>query len=279
MKRIILPAIALFFAISLFGQQKTITAVPDSSKTTKHTTVSKPSGNTPAEIIKAIEAKMIFVPGDTFMMGCTNEKDTSCYPMEKPAHPVILNSFYIGKFHVTQKEWIAVMGSNPCYRYCADCPVENVSWYETQIFINKLNQLTGIYYRLPTEAEWEYAAKGGNKSRGYKYAGDNNINAVGWYESNSSKQTHPVGNKMPNELGLYDMTGNVWQWCSDWFDENYYKNSPEYDPQGPRYGGDKYRVCRGGSWWYKPVDCRVSNRDRYPPDARDDDVGFRLVRD
>ncbi|MCW5906766.1 MAG: formylglycine-generating enzyme family protein [Chitinophagales bacterium] len=250
----------------LFGQ-----AAPPKPKTTI------PAKASLAEVTAGIEANMIFVQGGTFTMGCTKEQDT-CYASEKPAHKVTLSNFYINKYPVTQREWETVMGTRPWFsKNCPECPVEHVSWYDAQSFINTLNQATGKYYRLPTEAEWEYAARGGSKSQGYQYAGGNNPDEIGWYEVNSNKQSHPVGQKKPNELGLYDMSGNVWQWCNDWYDENYYQNSPAKDPQGP--GRDSYRTCRGGSWWSEVGDLRLSNRDRYPPDARDDDVGFRIVKD
>ena len=231
-----------------------------------------------ADISRSIESKMVRVEGGSFAMGCHDEKDTSCYYWEKPEHEVKVNTFYMNKYVVTQRDWEAVVGTKPWFsKDCADCPVEAVSWYDAQVFINKLNQLTGIYYRLPTEAEWEYAAHGGTKSRGYKFAGGNNAEMVAWYDLNSKEKSHPVGQKLPNELGLYDMSGNVWQWCSDWFDEKYYSNSPVENPAGPRL--EVYRSCRGGSWWSSTKDCRIVNRDRYPADARDDDVGFRIAHD
>ena len=247
------------------------------AQTTAHAkpkTAAKPSV---AEVTAAIEANMIFINGGSFTMGCTKEQDT-CYASEKPAHKVTLSNFYMNKYPVTQREWETVMGTRPWFsKNCPDCPVEHVSWYDAQMFVNTLNQLTGKFYRLPTEAEWEYAARGGNKSKGFQYAGGNNPDEIGWYTKNSNDESHPVGKKKPNELGLYDMSGNVWQWCQDWYDESYYQKSPENNPQGP--GKDSYRTCRGGSWWSEVGDLRLSNRDRYPPDGRDDDVGFRLVMD
>jgi len=184
----------------------------------------------------------------------------------------------MNKFSVTQKEWKAITGNNPAPKNCPECAVINVSWHDAQSFINKLNQLSGKNYRLPTEAEWEYAAKGGNKGHGYKYPGGEVASNVAWYDSVISKEVHPVGQKQPNELGLYDMSGNVWQWCTDWFDEKYYSKSPSNNPQGPA-AGDGTKVVRGGSWWGPMKDCRVANRDKFPPDSKDDDVGFRLARE
>ena len=181
----------------------------------------------------------------------------------------------MGKYEVTQAQWKAVMGSNPSRFKGDNLPVENVSWDDVQAFIRKLNQLTGKRYRLPTEAEWEYAARGGNKSRGYKYAGGNNIDEVAWYDGNSGERTHPVGKKRPNELGLYDMSGNVWEWCSDWYDEDYYGNSPQNNPQGPASGSS--RVFRGGSWLNYAILCRSASRYYSTPDSRYGLIGFRLV--
>ncbi len=180
------------------------------------------------------------------------------------------------KTEVTQELWEAVMGSNPSsFKGCPNCPVEQVSWDDIQQFISKLNAKTGKKYRLPSEAEWEYAARGGKKSKGYKYAGSNEIEAVAWYDENSEDKTHPVGQKSPNELGIYDMTGNVWEWCSDRYEESYYSSSPGNKPQGPASG--RYRVFRGGSWKFLPEYCRVSDRISYYPDFRYNDLGFRLV--
>lgn len=231
-----------------------------------------------SEVTKAIEGNMVYVTGGTFTMGCTFEQD-SCYHWEKPAHKVTVSNFFINKYPVTQREWETIMGNRPWFsKNCPDCPVEHVSWYDAQNFINTLNQATGKFYRLPTEAEWEYAARGGDKDKPSMYAGGDAADMVGWYENNSEKQTQPVGQKKANELGLYDMSGNVWQWCNDWFDEKYYSTGPSNNPKGPASGNGN-RSLRGGSWWGPVKDCRVSNRDMYPPDSKDDDVGFRLAMD
>ncbi|MFN4257335.1 MAG: SUMF1/EgtB/PvdO family nonheme iron enzyme, partial [Saprospiraceae bacterium] len=176
----------------------------------------------------------IFVQGGTFQMGCTNEPQ-DCDDDEKPVHSVTLADFYIGKYEVTQKQWRDIMGSNPSYfKNCDNCPVENVSWDDVQEFLKKLNaKYPGKNYRLPTEAEWEYAARGGQQSKGHQYAGSDNLGLVAWYNGNSGNKTHPVGERKANELGLYDMSGNVWEWCWDL-----------YDPEV--YGS--YRIFRGGSW-------------------------------
>ena len=217
---------------------------------------------------KTKDYDMVYVEGGTFMMG-SDEGEAD----EKPVHSVTVNSFYISKYEVTQKEWISIMGNNPSYFKGDNLPVEKVSWNDIQEFIKKLNQKTGKNYRLPTEAEWEYAARGGNKSRGYEYSGSDNIDEIAWYWNNSEEGTKPVGTKKSNELGIYDMTGNVWEWCNDWYDENYYRNSPS----GPYIG--EYRVLRGSSWNVNDDYSRSANRGRNHPNNRNGDAGFRLVKD
>ena len=186
----------------------------------------------------------------------------------------MLSDYYIAKYEVTQGLWKAVMGSNPSYFKGDNLPVENVSWKDCQKFIKKLNKMTGKNFRLPTEAEWEYAARGGNKSRGYKYAGSNIIGGVAWYSDNSGSTTHPVGTKQANELGLYDMSGNVWEWCQDWHDD--YSSLSQTNPTGPSSGS--YRVLRGGSWDWGWGCCRVSHRRDYgSPSGKLNNIGFRLA--
>lgn len=220
--------------------------------------------------------EFVYVKGGTFKMGCTSEQGADCYDREKPVHEVRVSSFSIGKYEVTQGQWLAVMGSNPRkFSGCSDCPVEKVSWNDVQDFIRKLNELTGKRYRLPREAEWEYAARGGNKSKGYKYAGSNSLSSVGWYKDNSGRKTHKVGQKRANELGLYDMSGNVYEWCEDRYGENYYSKSPSSNPRGP--SGAAYRVFRGGGWSTVAGRCRVSYRYASPPAYWDYRIGFRLV--
>ena len=172
-----------------------------------------------AELKRGLELRkveLVLVEGGTFNMGSNDGENN-----EKPVHPVIINSFYISKYLVTQAQWQTVMGNNPSSNKCDNCPVENITCDEAQAYCRKQSRLTDKTYRLPTEAEWEYAARGGNKSGGFLYSGSNDIAEVGWYGDNSEGKTRPVGQKQPNELGLYDMTGNVWEWCSDWYDENY----------------------------------------------------------
>lgn len=225
------------------------------------------------EVIKQLEDNMVRVEGGTFTMGATAEQGSDADSDENPAHQVTLSSFHIGKYEVTQGEWKAVMGTNPSYIKGDNLPVENVSWDDCQEFIRKLNEMTGKNFRLPTEAEWEYAARGGNKSNGTKYAGGSDIGSVAWYDGNSGETTHPVGQKRANELGLYDMTGNVWEWCQDWYGS--YSSSSQTNPTGSATGS--YRVGRGGSWGINARFCRVSFRGRYSPDIRYGNLGLRLA--
>ena len=191
-------------------------------------------------------------------------------------HSETLNDFYIGKTEVTQAQWQAIMGTNPSsFKNCDQCPVEQVSWGDAQEFIKKLNAKTVKSYRLPTEAEWEYAARGGKNST-YNYAGSNTVDEVAWYDSNSGRKTHPVGQKKANDLGLHDMSGNVLEWCQDWYDIGYYAKSPSSNPPGPTTGS--LRVIRGGSWYSVPAYVRVAGRNSSAPGNRDFDVGFRLAR-
>ena len=223
-------------------------------------------------ILQRLVDNMVYVKGGTFTMGCTSEQGSDCEDDEKPPHRVTLDSYSIGKYEVTQEEWREVMGNNPSYhKNCDKCPVEDVNWNEIQDFIKKLNQMTYKHFRLPTEAEWEYAARGGNHSKGYKYSGSNDIGNVAWYDGNSGKKTHPVGSKSPNELGLYDMSGNVWEWCSDLY-EGYPGSSGVIAITGPGS-----RVDRGGSWSSSARGCRVAYRISDGPVYRSDDVGFRLA--
>ncbi len=231
--------------------------------------------NTGNAVLDRLVSNMVYVEGGTFTMGATSEQGSDADSDEKPAHSVTLSSYYIGKYEVTQAEWKAVMGSNPS-NFTGDdnLPVECVSWNDCQEFIKKLNAKTGLKFRLPTEAEWEYAARGGNKSRGFKYAGSNNIADVAWYQGNNgSKTTHAVGTKQPNELGLYDMSGNVWEWCGDW--NGSYSSASQTNPMGASSGSD--RVIRGGSWYSNARYCRVSRRNFNFPDCRSINLGLRLV--
>ena len=223
--------------------------------------------------VNGVSFEMVYVEGGTFDMGATTEQGSDAENDEKPVHSVTLSDYYIGRCEVTQELWEAVMGSNPSLFKGAQYPVECVSWNDCQNFIKKLNSLTGRTFRLPTEAEWEYAARGGNKSLHYKYSGSGNIGNVAWYDDNSGSSTHAVGTKSPNEFGIYDMSGNVWEWCSDW--KGGYSAGAQTNPQGPSSGS--FRVLRGGSWDYDAGYCRVSCRDDDDPYYSDNFIGLRLV--
>ncbi len=220
--------------------------------------------------------ELVFVKGGCFDMGDTFGDGL---PDERPVHNVCVSDFYMGKYEVTQGQWKDIMGNNPShFTSCGDtCPVESVTWNDIQDFIQELNSKTGKSYRLPTEAEWEYAARSGGKKE--KYAGTSSESSLGsyaWYKSNSDSKTYPVGQKQPNSLGLYDMSGNVWEWVSDWYDKNYYSSSPRDNPGGPSSSNSK--VLRGGSWPYGPRDVRTSNRINLSPSKNWNFAsGFRVV--
>ena len=226
-------------------------------------------------IIQNLISNMVRVEGGTFTMGATPEQGSDEYRMAEPAHQVTVSSFSIGKYEVTQEEWRAVMGSNPSNFIFRGSkrPVEQVSWNDCQEFISKLNAKTGMHFHLPTEAQWEYAARGGNRSQHYKYAGSSVIESVAWFDDNSGSQTHDVGTKAPNELGLYDMSGNVSEWCYDWYGR--YSGESQTNPAGPASGS--YRVNRGGFWFCNASGCRVSNRGNCTPDYGLSHIGLRLA--
>jgi formylglycine-generating enzyme required for sulfatase activity len=243
-------------------------------------------------LVQELDIQMVLVRGGTFTMGCTSEQGSDCSDWEKPAHSVSLNDFYIGKYEVSQQQWSEVMGANPSYFKGDKLPVEKVNWNDVQEFIRALNAKTGKNYRLPTEAEWEYAAREGSQSKGYRYSGGNSAGEVAWYYENSGNSAlkdsewnmddlgkyncrpHPVGSKKANALGIYDMSGNVWEWCSDWYGA--YPASAQTDPAGASAGAN--RVYRGGSWSDLAQNMRVSLRFNISPDYRNDFLGFRLAR-
>lgn len=219
-------------------------------------------------IVDDVRYNMVHVEGGTFPMGYGNDKSN-----ENPAHSVTLSSYKIGQTEVTQALWRAVMGKNPSFFRGASLPVENVSWEDCQEFIRRLNLLTGQKFRLPTEAEWEFAARGGTKSKGYKYSGSNSLSKIAWYNKNSEGNTHPVATQQPNELGLYDMTGNVWEWCQDW--KGPYSSVSVINPTGPETGS--FRVDRGGSWSSMATFCPVAYRSHHAPLNSNDYIGLRLA--
>lgn len=227
-----------------------------------------------SSVFSQVVPEMVFVQGGKFKMGSNIGSED-----ERPVHEVTLDDFYIGKYEVTQAQWRMIMDQDTNKRYhhdCDNCPVERVNWYNVREFIEKLNQKTQMNYRLPTEAEWEYAARGGSSSRGFKFSGSNIPETVAWKDGNAGNMTHLVGTKRPNELGIFDMTGNVFEWCADWYYVGYYQSSPAKNPQGPKGGGQ--RVMRGGSWFFDKSGLRATDRESGNPEFRYGYVGFRLCR-
>ncbi|MCL2246087.1 MAG: SUMF1/EgtB/PvdO family nonheme iron enzyme, partial [Lentimicrobiaceae bacterium] len=242
--------------------------------------------------VNDVEFEMIFVEGEKFVMGCSS-KNMDCDTIEKPSHYVTLSNYFMGKFEITQKLWYAVMGTTireqrdlanttwEIYGEGEQYPIYYVSYENCEEFCEKLNLLLsdqlpeGFTFRLPTEAQWEYAARGGKKSKNYTYSGSNRIDRIAWWVNNSEKKASKVGSKFENELGIHDMSGNVWEWCRDWFDDHYYSYGSATNPQGALSGTQ--RVLRGGSWNLKPWTCRVTTRHHYKPESCSANVGFRIV--
>lgn len=253
----------------------------DSISTYDYGDTSETVGDNKVFTVNGVTFTMVFVESGTFTMGATAEQQEPSDD-EKPPHRVTLTKdFYIGETEVTQALWKAVMGFTPTAtssQWSTECglgddfPAYFISYEDVQQFISQLNSLTGAQFRMPTEAEWEYAARGGSKSKGYQYSGSNNIGDVAWYEGNSGKKTHAVKTKKANELGLYDMSGNVYEWCSDWMGN--YTSSSTVDPTGADSGS--YRVYRGGSWYCAARLCRVAIRGGSSPSDRGS-IGFRLA--
>ena len=269
---LISSVIVLFFVLiamnqskgtqTYYTQQVTLAERPNNSEINKPLEI-----NTPPSITRNFdfEPEMVFVKGGTFQMGSND------YDNEKPIHDVTLNDYYIGKYELTQAQWKGLMGYNPSYFKGDDLPIA-VSWNDAQEFVQKLNSKTGKNYRLPTEAEWEFAARGGTKSKNFVYSGSDDLKSVAWCEENAEHKIHPVGKLQANELGIYDMSGNVLEWCNDWYNENYYKNSPLSNPQGAASG--LLRVARGGNIF--TFNCHVSKRLSIGA-SQDNGMGFRLV--
>lgn len=237
--------------------------------------------------VPGVEIEMVYVKGGTFTMGTPGEQENSAsFSDEQPVHQVTLSDYYIGKYEVTQELWSAVMGTTvedqrnktdkswSLRGVAPEYPIYYVNWDEAQEFCSKLSQLTGKKYVLPTEAQWEYAARGGAKSKGYEYSGSSRVGEVAWYGERWEKgSTHPVGIKQPNELGIYDMSGNVWEWCSDWY--GHYSAAAQTNPQGPASG--QHRVLRGGAWGGSDWLCRVADRFEDHPGYRYYYFGFRIA--
>lgn len=214
--------------------------------------------------------ELVFVKGGCYSMGDSFDEGAS---NEQPVHQVCVDDFYIGKYEVTQTQWQKLMGENPSIIRGDSLPVDTVSWRDAQGYAQKLSEKSGRHYRLPTEAEWEYAARSGGKKQ--KYSGGNTIEGLAHFEDNMMSKPLPVGLKHPNGLGLYDMSGNVWEWCQDWYGENYYHQSSGDNPQGPESGTE--RIIRGGCHRTDPKYMRTTYRYKHRPEAKDVTIGFRLV--
>lgn len=233
--------------------------------------------NSSNNIFNQIEQNMVSINGGTFTMGATYEQSDMAMNREYPAHSVTVSNFKISKYEVTQEQWKAVMSDNPSVNIGDNRPVDNVSWNDCQRFISRLNELTGKNYRLPTEAEWEFAARGGNNSQNYIYSGSDYAESVAWHSGNSGNTTHDVGQLQPNELGLYDMSGNVFEWCSDFFGD--YTYNEQYDPTGPGSNSSNQHVGRGGGYNLGQKLCRVSGRTPGKAGYRSNSLGLRLAHD
>lgn len=269
---VILMGLALSATMMAQGIIRHKTPVTPSS--TKRQSAQPAASPAKQQAVAQLIGNMVYVQGGTFTMGRTSSKAYWCDDSDQPAHQVTVGSFYICKYEVTQKLWKAFMGNNPSWTKADNMPVEWVNWVTAQKFIHKLNAFSGKKFRLPTEAEWEYAARGGNRSHNYLYSGSDDINAVAWWKDNSGDKLHPVGTKRPNELGLYDMTGNVYEWCSDW--QAPYQSGAQTNPKGPQTGD--WRVMRGGNQSSSESESGVMTRSQCMPDIATC-CGLRLVCD
>ena len=269
---VILMGLALSATMMAQGIIRHKTPVTPSS--TKRQSAQPAASPAKQQAVAQLIGNMVYVQGGTFTMGRTSSKAYWCDDSDQPAHQVTVGSFYICKYEVTQKLWKAFMGNNPSWTKADNMPVEWVNWVTAQKFIRKLNAFSGKKFRLPTEAEWEYAARGGNRSHNYLYSGSDDINAVAWWKDNSGDKLHPVGTKRPNELGLYDMTGNAYEWCSDW--QEPYQSGAQTNPKGPQTGD--WRVMRGGNQSSSESESGVMTRSQCMPDIATC-CGLRLVCD
>lgn len=263
--------------------EKAISQLLGTPNTTTSATRPSVPGTDKHFTVNGVTFKMVFVKGGGLYLGCTSGSG-SCDSDEIPSHYVTLSDYYVGETEVTQALWKAVMGynNNPSNWQGDRLPVEMVSWTDCNEFVSRVNSLLaeqlpqGYRFALPSEAQWEYAARGGQKSSGSLYAGSNNVNFVAWYTVNSGSRTHEVKLKAPNELGLYDMSGNVWEWCEDWYSSSWYSDNVNWTDPVNAFAGSN-RVLRGGSWYNNVSGCRVSNRNGTAPSYRGDDCGFRLA--
>ena len=266
-----LPEQTVYVAVEAYGSDPRVQTALSQAKTVKKLGDGPGPGDTYTDPVTGME--FVWVPGGCYDMGCGSWSD-NCSSDELPVHEVCVDGYWMGRYEVTQGQWKQVMGSNPSYFKSGDnYPVERVSWHDCQEFIDELSSLSGREFRLPTEAEWEYAARSGGQPE--KYAGGSDLDSLGWYQSNGDFRTHVVGTKASNGLGIYDMSGNVFEWCSDWYDFDYYDDSPINNPQGPSSGSN--RVLRGGSWGNFARYCRTANRYDYWPEYASYAGGFRLV--
>ena len=275
-----MKTIGLILASVLAGNVAFAQTHNKTKKTTPTHSIPKPAGAYYTDTILGVSVTMVKVEGGNFKMGCIKQHNLDCENDERPSHPVTLKSYYIGQTEVTQALWRAVMGgANPsAFQRCEDCPVEGISWDEAKDFLEKLNAKSKHVYRLPTEAEWEFAARGGIQSKQYKFAGSDDLQKVGWFKDNSMGKTHSVGKKAPNEIGLYDMSGNVWEWCGDW--HSYYSKDTttvQENPIGPANGRE--RIYRSGAWNIPMPRCRTTFRYSRPANERANSMGLRLVAD
>jgi len=271
--------------VQLFGGSRASSSGGGSYNSSNTNTNTTPRHQDFTETAFGLNMRMIYVEGGTFTMGCTSEQGGDCYSNESPNRRTTVSSFYMGMLEVTQSQWEKVMGTsvyqqrnkaNPELPMCgtgADYPMYFVSWEEAKEFCRRLSQQTGKTYRLPTEAEWEYAARGGKKAEGTKYSGSNYLGSVAWYGENSNSWTHPCGTKQANALGIYDMSGNVDEWCEDWYGS--YLSYDTNNPKGASTG--QYRVLRGGNWYDFAASCRVTSRGSSTPGSRNYYNGIRVV--
>ena len=270
----------LFYVISLSILSNCLLSkdfvAPDSSISKPGRSQSESYSKEALLVAESILKSMVLIPEGKYNMGCTADQGQNCSSDEHPVHSVSISSFYLSSVEVTQGWWMAIMRNNPAYnKRSEDFPVESVSYLDVSMFIDSLNKLSGLTYRLPTEAEWEYSARGGNKACSYLYSGSSDANEVAWTSNNSYSKSHVVRLKAANELGLFDMSGNVWEWVSDWYGK--YTSASQNDPRGPSSGIE--RVIRGGSWAGSPDFCRNSLRFRYLPEFKSSFIGFRLALD
>jgi len=267
--------LSLFIAVNVKAKEVDSLLTENESMSSKST--QKKQYTLPAAMLEQLMSNMVWLEAGSFEMGSNSPEARK---RERPAHQVSLDGFYMSKFELTQDIFEQIMGWNYSYFACSDCPVNNISWLNMQLFIERLNLATGKYFRLPTEAEWAYAAKGGNQSKGYTFSGSNNIADVAWYAENANKRSHPVGKKQPNELGLYDMTGNLWEFCQDDMSRVAYTNTSSVNPLYSRTNNPKQKsmkVIRGSGYEFAANESEIFKRDGATNNVRLPDIGFRLA--